>query len=138
VRRAGLVLAGFALAASLFTACSAAKSDVGTSNESCYQALPAATKAVGSHAHLAGIRKFSLGDLHSVAPRLYGAIADDLSPHQSLCVAGFTGHFTASMVSKPLGQPSGIVAVAVLTSPDNRLLGTLVLNHVPVQFSHLF
>ena len=132
------MLAGLVLPASLFASCSAARSDVGTSDESCYQALPAATKAVGGHGHLAGIRKFSPSSLHTVAPRLYGALAANLSSRQSLCVAGFTGHFTAQEVSKPLGQPSGIVAVAVLTSPQNRLLGTLILGHVPVPFSHLF
>jgi hypothetical protein len=55
-----------------------------------------------------------------------------------VCIAAYKGHFTSSEVRKPLGWPSGTLAVAVVTSPGNRLLGTLILTHVPVRFQHLF
>ena len=63
--------------------------------ESCYLALPTAAKAVGGHGHLEGVRKYTLSGLRSVAPRLYGRLADDLPKKQGVCVAGYTGHFTA-------------------------------------------
>jgi hypothetical protein len=124
------------LCGSLFVGCSAARTDVGTTDESCYLALPTATKAVGHHGHLAGIRKFTLTNLHSFAPRLYQRMAGRVPAHQAVCVAAFTGHFTADSVSKPLGRQEGVLAISVVTSPGNELLGTLILRRVPVRFNH--
>jgi hypothetical protein len=124
------------LAAMLFASCSTARSDFGTTDASCYLALPTAAKAVGDHGHLEGVRKYSLSSLRSVAPKLYNRLSDDLSKKQSLCIAGYSGHFTSSEVSKPLGDPSGTLAVAVITAPGNKLLGTLILTKLPVRFEH--
>jgi len=55
-----------------------------------------------------------------------------------VCLAAYTGHFTASSVQKPHGRSSGKLAVAVVTSPGNKLLGTVILNRVPVRFQHTF
>lgn len=134
--RAGVLAAGLVLAASLLASCSSARSDLGTSDESCYLALPTAAKAVGGHGHLEGVRKYTLSSLHGVAPRLYGRLAHDVAKKQSVCVAGYSGHFTSSEVSKPLGHPSGTLAVAVVTTPANKLLGTLILTKLPVRFEH--
>ena len=124
--------------ASLLSACSAARNGLGTTDESCYLALPTAAMAVGGHAHLAGVRKFTLGGLHSVDPRLYGHLTADVPKGQSVCLAAYTGHFAASTVSKPFGRPVGTVAVVVVTTPANHLLGTLVLTKIPVRFEHMF
>jgi len=136
--RAGALAAGLVLAASLLAACSSARSDSGTTADSCYLALPTAAKAVGGHGRLEGVRKYSLSNLHSIAPKLYGRLAEDVPKKQSICIAGYSGHFTSSDVSKPLGQRSGTLAVAVVTTPGNRLLGTLVLSKIPVRFQHTF
>jgi hypothetical protein len=136
--RAGVVAATLVLLASLLSACSAARTGLGTTNESCYLALPTAAKAVGGHGHLEGVRKYTVSGLKSVAPRLYGQLANDVSKKQAVCVAGYTGHFIASEVSKPLGRTSGTVAVAVVTTPANKLLGTLILTKLPVRFEHIF
>jgi hypothetical protein len=130
------VIVGAIMAASVLAGCTAARSDVGTTDESCYLALPTAAKSVGSHAHLQGIRKLSIGQLKSIAPRLYHHLAAQVPAHQAVCLAAYTGHFTAASVSKPLGQRSGTLAVAVVTSPGNTLLGTLVLRKIPVRFAH--
>ena len=66
----------------------------GTTDDSCYLALPTAAKAVGGHGHLEGVRKYTLSNLHSMAPRLYGRLAHDVPKKQAICVAGYTGHFT--------------------------------------------
>ncbi len=129
-------LAGGMLAAALLAACTSARTDVGTSDESCYLSLPAATHAVGGHGHLEGIRKLTSTQLRQLAPRLDSDLAGKVPARQNLCVAAFTGHFTSEEVSKPLGRDQGVFAVVVLTTPQNRLLGTLVLRRVPVRFSH--
>ena len=137
-RRWGAAVAGLMVAASLLAACSAARTGQGTTAESCYLALPTAAKAVGGHGHLAGVKKYTLSGLRGMAPRLYGRLADDVPKGQDVCVVAYTGHFSASMVSKPLGRPAGKLAVVVVTTPGNKLLGTLVLTKIPVRFQHLF
>ena len=79
-----------------------------------------------------------MSNLHTIAPKLYGRLADDVPKKQAICIAGYSGHFTSSEVSKPLGHRSGTLAVAVVTTPGNRLLGTLVLSKIPVRFQHTF
>jgi hypothetical protein len=134
--RVASLAAAFVLVATLLTACSTARSDVGTTDASCYLALPTAAKAVGGHGHLEGVRKYTLSSLRNVAPRLYSRLADDVSKKQAVCIAGYSGHFTASEVSKAMGQRSGTLAVAVVTTPGNKLLGTLILTKLPVRFQH--
>jgi hypothetical protein len=138
VRRWGAGVAALVAAAALLTACSAARTGQGTSSESCYLALPTASEAVGDHGHLAGVRKYTLSGLHGVAPRLYGHLAHDVPKGQSVCIVAYTGAFNAAMVSKPLGRQKGTLAVVVVTTPANKLLGTLILTKIPVRFQHLF
>ncbi len=137
-RRLGAVLVGLVMAASLLTACSSARTDLGTTDESCYLALPTAAKAVGAHEHLAGVRKYSLSGLRGFAPRLYGRLVDHVPKGRSVCLAAYTGHFSSSSVAKPLGRAAGTLAVAVVTIPGDDLLGTLILTKLPVRFQHDF
>jgi hypothetical protein len=137
-RRIRTLAGALVLLASLLSGCSAARTGLGTTDESCYLALPTAAKAVGGHGHLEGVRKYTVGGLNGVAPRLYSRLSKDVSKKQTICVAGYTGHFSASEVSKPLGRTSGTLAVAVVTTPANKLLGTLILTKLPVRFEHLF
>jgi hypothetical protein len=137
-RRLGAWIAGLVVAASLVAGCSAARVGQGTTDESCYLALPTAAKAVGGHGHLEGVRKYTLANLRGVAPRLYKRLADDIPKGQNVCISAYTGHFTSSSVSKPLGRSAGTLAVAVVTTPGNHLLGTLILTKIPVRFRHMF
>jgi hypothetical protein len=134
--RVASLAAAIVLAATLLAACSTARSDFGTTDASCYLALPTAATAVGGHGHLEGVRKYTLSSLRTVAPRLYSRLADDVPKKQAVCIAGYSGHFTSSEVSKAMGQPSGILAVAVVATPGNKLLGTLILTKLPVRFQH--
>jgi hypothetical protein len=137
-RRTGAaVAASLLVAATLLTACSAARTGLGTTDESCYLALPTAAKSVGEHAHLEGVRKFTLTSLRGVAPRLYAHFAHDMPKGKAVCVAAYTGHFTKSSVSKPLGRNAGMLAIAIVTSPGNDLLATLILSKITVRFRHL-
>lgn len=134
--RVAALAAPLILAATLLASCSTARSDFGTTDASCYLALPTAAKAVGGHGQLEGVRKYTLSSLRNVAPRLYKRLATDVSKKQGVCVAGYSGHFTSSEVSKAMGDPSGTLAVAVVTTPGNKLLGTLILTKLPVRFQH--
>ena len=135
--RVGRSVAGLLLAGSVFAGCSAARTDVGTADESCYLALPTAAHAVGPHAHFIGVRKYSMSSLKGLAPRLYTHMTTSgVSAKQSVCLAAYRGHFTSSTVSKPLGRRAGTLAVAVVKTPGNELLGTLILMKIPVRFQH--
>jgi hypothetical protein len=129
-------LAGCALVAGLAAGCTSARSNLGTSDSSCYLALPAAAKAVGPHTRLLGVRLFTLADLRHQAPRLSRQLSSTDSSGQRVCVLAFSGQFTSTSVSQPRGRATGHVAVAVLTSPSNKLLGTVIFERIPLRFSH--
>jgi hypothetical protein len=134
-RLAGCAVAAV-LGASVFAGCTSARAGLGTTDDSCYLALPTASQAVGGHGHLTGIRKYRVEDMKSLAPRLYDYLADQAPRTQVICLAGYTGLFTRAMVEKPIGRPTGKLAVVVVTSPGNKVLGTLILKKLPVRFQH--
>jgi hypothetical protein len=134
--RAGRAVAGLLLAGSVFAGCSAARSDVGTTDETCYLALPTAAHAVGPNAHFVGVRKYTMSSIKDLAPRLYTVMSKSVSPKQAICLAAYTGHFNSYTVVKPRGRPAGTLAVAVVKTPGNELLGTLILTKIPVRFQH--
>ncbi len=129
-------LCGLVLLASVLAGCSSARVGLGTTDESCYLALPTAAKAVGGHGHLEGIRKYTVSGLKGIAPRLYGFLVTQAPRTQAVCLAGYTGTFTKAMVTKPLGHTAGKLAVVVVTTPGNKLLGTVLLTKLPVRFAH--
>ncbi|HSZ36973.1 MAG TPA: hypothetical protein VK773_07765 [Acidimicrobiales bacterium] len=135
-RSGSWVVCGLVLAASVFAGCSSARVGLGTTDESCYLELPTAAKAVGHQGHLEGIRKYTVGGLKDPAPRLYAFLVQHVPKTQAVCLAGYSGNFTQEMVMKPLGHPTGKLAVVVVTSPGNKLLGTVVLTKLPVRFQH--
>jgi hypothetical protein len=135
-RRGRCALCALALATLVLAGCSSARVGLGTSDESCYLALPTAAKAVDGRGHFEGIRKYTIGAFKGAAPRLYDALADQVPKGQGLCIAGYTGSFTKEMVMRPLGSSTGKQAVVVVTTPGNKLLGTLILSKIPVRFQH--
>jgi hypothetical protein len=136
LRRVGTWAGAVALAASVFAGCTSARSGLGTTDESCYLALPTASKAVGGHGHLTGIRKYRVADMKNLAPHLYDYLSDQAPRNQVICLAGYTGLFSRAMVEKPIGRATGKLAVVVVTSPGNKVLGTLILKKLPVRFQH--
>jgi hypothetical protein len=120
----------------LATACTSARSNLGTSDSSCYVALPTASKAVGAHARLIGVHLFTRDELEKEAPKLQQQVASQLKAGEKVCVLAFSGHFTTASVSKGRGRSSGSVAVAVVANPTNRLLGTVILQRLPLRFAH--
>jgi hypothetical protein len=135
-RRWATRVAGGALLAGLVAGCTTARSSLGTSDSSCYLALPTATKAVGSQAHLLGVQRDSLSALRKQSPHLLHDLATKKPASQSVCVVAFTGTFTAASVSKPRGRATGQLAVVVSTTPGNHLLGTVIFTRAPLHFGH--
>jgi hypothetical protein len=130
-------LVSCALAACIAAGCTSARTNLGTSDSSCYLALPSAAMAVGSHSRLTGVHLFTLDDLHRRAPRFFKLFASEHAPSsQRVCVFAFAGAFTEASVSKPLGRTSGPVAIVVLKAPSNQLFGTVILRRLPLRFSH--
>ena len=134
VRVAGTVVG--TLLAVAAAGCTSVRSDLGTSDSSCYLALPTATKAVGGHGHLAGVHRYTLATLRKEAPGLYGQLDTADHPSQVVCVVAFKGRFTAASVSEPRGRSSGSSAVVVTTEPGNHLLRTVIFPRPPIRFGH--
>jgi hypothetical protein len=116
--------------------CTTARSNLGTSDSSCYLALPTATKAIGSHGHLLGVQRDSLATLRKQAPHLLQDLATTAPASETVCLIAFTGKFTAGSVSDPRGRSSGQLAVVVSTTPGNHLLGTVIFTKAPLHFGH--
>ncbi len=136
VRKLATGLGSFLLAVCLLAGCTSARTNLGTSDSSCYLALPAATKAVGPHSRFIGVHLFTLASLRKQAPHLFDALPPQTSSSQRVCALAFTGTFTKASVSKPLGLASGSIAVVVSKTPSNQLLGTVIFTHAPVRFGH--
>lgn len=124
------------LLGSALAGCTTVRSDLGTTDSSCYLALPAASRAVRAEGRLVGVHLFTLGRLRELAPRLSRRLVVPHPPPREVCAIEFTGTFTAESVVMPVGRRSGHLAVVVLASPSNRLLGTVLLQHPPLRFQH--
>jgi hypothetical protein len=135
-RRLAGALAGSLLLASVLAGCSSARSSLGTSDSSCYVALPTATKAIGGHGRLLGVHLFTLASLRHRAPQLFKALAPGRDDSERVCVVAFAGVFTQAMVSHPRGRSSGRLAVVVATNPGNDVLGTVIFTRPPLHFGH--
>lgn len=123
---------------SLLTACSAVRNELGTTNGSCFVALPTAKSALGDHGELVGVRLFTVTSLRRSAPRLYEAAVSAPGPRITrVCLVAFHGHFRAYDVRLPVGDPSGHLAIVEIGYPGNRLLATLLLlRRMPLPFGH--
>jgi hypothetical protein len=129
-------LVAVALAVCLLAGCTAARNSLGTSDSSCYLALPAAKHAVGPHSKFIGVHQFTLSSLRQKEPKLYHSLTGVKPTSQRVCLIEFVGSFTQTSVRKPLGKSSGGLAVVVSEAPSNRLLGTVIFHHPPLNFAH--
>jgi hypothetical protein len=124
------------LAVCLLAGCTSARNSLGTSDSSCYLALPSATHAVSPHSRLLGVHQLTLSSLHQKEPALFDALPSVKPTSQRICVIEFVGSFTRATVRKPLGRPSGRLAVVVSEAPSNNLLGTVIFHRAPLDFAH--
>jgi hypothetical protein len=112
------------------------RSSLGTSASGCFVVLPTAVRAVGSPATLLGVRSISLATLHHQDPALSKAIGSDRPGGQQVCVVAFHGAFRAASVTRPSGLDAGSVAVVVVQTSPERLLGTFITDRAPLRFDH--
>jgi hypothetical protein len=124
------------LSACTLGACTTVRDDLGRSQSACYLALPSAAKAAGDHHRLAGVQLLTVESLRQRSVPLFDELHLGHSSAQRVCVFAFEGQFTRASVSKPLGQPAGRLVVVVLTSPSNRLIGSVIASHLPLGFGH--
>jgi hypothetical protein len=136
MRRLGVVLAGTLLLTSVLAGCTSSRSSLGTTDSSCYLALPIASHAVHGKGRLVGIQLFSESSLRKRAPNLSRDLSLSSKAPQEVCVAAYVGQFTRGTVNRPLGRPSGQLAVVVSETPSNELLGTIIFRHAPLHFGH--
>jgi hypothetical protein len=117
------------LAVVVLGGCTSARSNLGTSDSPCYLALPAAARAVGPHTRLVSVRLETAKGIEKLSPNLSGTLHLDRASPQRFCVIAFSGRFARQRVAKPEGRSSGPLAVAVLRSPSNKLVATVLFGH---------
>lgn len=121
---------------SALAACTTARNSLGTTNSSCYEALPLAASAVHHRGILLGVRLADVSSLRTTRRVHLAAISEGTSVRR-VCLVAYRGHFEGSAVVKPIGRPRrGPLAIVVLEFPHVKLLGTVVIRHVPVRFGH--
>lgn len=129
-------LAMCAVGACLLAGCTSVRNSLGTSDSSCYTALPTAARSVGPHSKLIGVEQFTVRSLSHKAPAVIRSVVAGRASSQRLCVIEFVGTFTPSSVDLPFGRMSGRLAVVVTEAPSNRLLGTVIFRHAPLHLQH--
>jgi hypothetical protein len=134
-RRAASVVTALAMVVVL-AGCTSVRSNLGTTDDACYLALPAATQAVAGTGKLIGVHLVNVRKLERESTSLTRALGLDPNDQRQVCTIAFSGRFRSQSVAMPRGQTSGRFAVVVLTSPANRLIGTVLLDRVPLRFGH--
>jgi hypothetical protein len=99
-----------------------------------------ATDAVHDRGSLAGVRLLGARDLDR-RPKLREVLSTRAGRRvQTVCAVAFTGQFRVGEVRDLIGHgPQGGVgtyAVVCVSTPQNTLLGTLVLSRAPFPFRH--
>jgi hypothetical protein len=125
-----------ALMAGLLTGCTSVRSSLGTSDSSCYLALPTSSSAVDGHGRLLGVHLFTMAELHHKSPHLYKVLAARHAVKSDVCVAAFSGTFTKASVSKPIGSSAGRLAIVISQTGSNHLIGTVIVAHPPFRLGH--
>jgi hypothetical protein len=136
-----LVVAVVAIGTMSLSGCTAARDTLGTNSSPCFRALALAADAVHDRGTFTGVRLVSataLVKLHRLDSVLLQRSSTRL---RNVCLVSYRGTFRASEVSRPAGRaPSsgvGHFAVVVVSTPQNVLLATFVLEKEPVRFRHL-
>jgi len=140
-RRLAVVGVVLVMGVSALSGCTAARNTLGTTTSQCYRALAVAEDAVHHRGHFAGVRLLSASQLDGLR-RLRGVItARSKTPVHSVCVVGYNGAYRPDQVSRPAGRVpaggTGHFAVVVVSTPQNELLATVLLQREPLRFRHL-
>jgi len=131
-----LACAALAVSALGLGGCAAAREELGTAASGCFVDLALASHAVHDHGRLLGVRLVSVTSLSAHAPLLFNAAEVEGRRLAQVCLVAFGGHFVARGVERPIGAPSGVLAVVELGYPRRRLLATLLVTRPPLPFGH--
>jgi hypothetical protein len=123
-------------------ACGAGRNILGTNTSTCFLALPTAKRAVSNHGKLAGVRMIDIPKLGNTPDdrRVRDLLALMTVPlPRDVCLVAYTGSYALAQVERPAGLPpsSGEAryAIAVVTTPGSQLLGTFVVQRLPLSFT---
>ena len=129
-------LVAVVLAGGVLAGCITPRANLGTSDSSCYLAIPAATRAVHGHGRFLGVHLLTLRALRKESPHLYQSLGTTHPLAQQVCVVAFAGSFVAGGVAAPKGEASGRTAVVVETIPSVTLVGTVIVAKPPFRLGH--
>lgn len=121
--------------------CVSPRNVLGTTSSPCFRAVPVASEAVRDNGRLAGVRLFGSKTIDGY-PRLRAVLDQRAGRHvTSVCVVSFHGQFRLDQVQDPIGRApaggTGRVALVLVSDPQNKLLGTLVLTREPLPLRHV-
>ena len=140
-RRPALAVVAVGMAWSGLAGCTAARDTLGTNSSPCFHALALAEDAVHDRGAFAGVRLVSAASLAKIRRVEAVAKARSSTPLHNVCLVAYRGDFRLTDVARPAGRkpPSGVghFAVVVVSTPQNKLLATFVLQKEPVRFRHL-
>ena len=130
-----------ALSMASLSGCTAARDTLGTNSSPCYRALALAEDAVHNRGSFAGVRLVSATGLKKVRDVDNVLAQRSKTPLHNVCAVAYRGSFRLDQVQRPAGRgpASGVghFAIVVVSSPQNVLLATFVLEREPVRFRHL-
>ena len=139
--RAGVAALALCVCLGATSACTAARDTLGTNSSPCFRALAIASDAVHDRGTFAGVRLVAVSALKSVKHVGEMLQARSSTPLHNLCVVSYRGTFRPSEVARPAGRVpasgTGRFAIVVISTPQNKLLGTFVLEREPVRFGHI-
>jgi hypothetical protein len=123
-------------------ACGAGRNILGTNTSTCFLALPVAKRAVENRGKLAGVRMIDIPKLTNSPDdrRVRDLLALLTVPlPRDVCLVAYTGSYTLAQVGQPAGLPpsrgEARYAIAVVTSPGSQLVGTFVVERLPLTFT---
>jgi len=121
-------------------ACTSARDTLGTNSSPCFRALPVAEDAVHDHGTFAGVRLVAATALKQFNHLYADLEGRSATPLRNLCIASYHGTFSLDDVGRPAGNAPaggvGRIAIVVVSTPQNVLLATFVLQKEPVRFRH--
>lgn len=111
-------------------ACASPRNALNTSSGSCFRALPAAEAAVRRKGALVGVRKVSRAEVAAKLPQ-----AAPIKP-QTLCAVAFRAMYQPGDVAGADPAGPGGFALVLLDAEHSTVVGSFVLDALPVRFHH--
>lgn len=128
--RRGRVVVVAVTASVLLAACAGPRNGLNTPASTCFRGLPAAADAVGRKGTLVGVRSVRRSELSRNLPQ-----ARQLAP-EHVCAIAYRGSFAAGELPRADPAGPGTYAVVVLDTGGAHVLGTYVVDGLPVRFRH--